>query len=65
MVYRSSCRNSFFNETSKAKKTDFGLWNNVRISLFGKQLKSSRINPNISKCREFGESTVMVLGHKK
>ena len=50
-----------FYETLKRRKRILALWNTERISLLVKQLKSSGMNPNISKCREFGESTVLVF----
>ena len=33
-IFDGSICHIFFNETFKAKKTDFGLWNTERISLF-------------------------------
>ena len=46
-------------------RTDFDLRNTEQISLFAKQLKSSRINSYISKYREFGKIMVIGIGHKK
>ena len=40
---------------SQQRKRILALWNTEQISLFVKQLKSSRMNSNISKCMEFGE----------
>ena len=55
MVCRCFCRNSFF-MNFKIEKKLFCLWNTERISSSPKHLKSFRINPNIFKYTEFGES---------
>ena len=60
-LYHRICRNVFLMKHWKQRKQILALWNTERISLLVKLLKSSLINPNISKFREFGESTELVL----
>ena len=58
VIYRGICRNSSLLLTLKSKKTNSSLYGILNQSLSPKHLKSYRINPNILKYREFGESKV-------
>ena len=60
VIYRSICPNSSFSRTLKSEKTNSSVYGTLNESLWPKDLTSYRINPNVFKYRQFGESNGLV-----